>query len=152
MLLKRATTVNEQKHKSKRKLRIQQLASHKIIRRGGAVQLVRLALELKRRGNEVTCAFNCSCLDYRKYPELQVLHDNGLAVARFHMSASGEKIRFRDWVLERDFDILHAHRDKALTFACQTLSGCRPPIVAGRGTIYRLKPFTGPGSFSARAK
>ena len=132
------------KKTSGRKLRTLQLASHKRIKRGGAIQLVRLANELQRRGHEAVCVFNRK-RDELNLPEFQALRKSGLEVVSFRFDASGEKKRFRRWIRERDFQILHAHRNQALVFACQALLGRRRPlIVASRGTIFPLKPFSWP--------
>ena len=137
---------------SRRKLDILQVASHRDVHRGGAVQLVRLAEELKRRGHRVTCVFNrpSDNIDLRAF---QVLRSQGIDVVGFDLDGRGEKKRFRRWVQQRDFEILHAHRDEALVFSCQALFGLRRPLIAaGRGTCYRLKSFTWPWLFFRSGK
>ncbi len=130
------------------RLRILQLASHADMRRGGAVQMIRLAAELKRRGHHVVCAFNDASPRPRT-PTRPICPTPPTApneeIVRFDLRQWWEALRFRRWCRDMQFDIVHAHRDEALVFACEALLGMkRPLIVAGRGTVYRLKPLTRP--------
>ncbi|MCX8038226.1 MAG: glycosyltransferase family 4 protein [Candidatus Sumerlaeia bacterium] len=128
-----------------RPLRILQLASHADMRRGGAVQMIRLATELKQRGHEVVCAFNAD-QPHPNSPTHPICPPAPNAeIVRFNLRRWRDALRFRRWCRDMQFDIVHAHRDEALVFACEALLGLKcPRIVAGRGTVYRLRPLTQP--------
>jgi glycosyltransferase involved in cell wall biosynthesis len=123
-------------------LRILQLASHSEITRGGAVQMARLATGLGHLDHKVVCAFNRPDASVTG-PEFDELRNVGIEVAGFEFDRKGEKYRFRRWCRERDFQVVHVHRDAALVFAWKALLGLKyPVIVAGRGTVYPLKRFS----------
>lgn len=127
-----------------RPLRILQAASHAKVARGGAVQMIRLAAELARRGHHVECAVHHPRGNLRPLHEaFSELFEAGLAVTGFDQDRWGEVPRFRRWLQGKSFDILHAHRDRALGFAwLATLGMAQPALVANRGTTYPIKRWT----------
>ena len=123
-------------------MRILQVATHKRVTRGGAVQMVRLARALKARGHSVTLVFNKGSQEDEQ--AVAPLREEGFPVAFFPMDGLNLKgmLSFRRFVVEGGFQVVHAHRDTALRFAFFSLMGLDVPIVAQRGTTYRPKRLT----------
>ncbi|MCX7766926.1 MAG: glycosyltransferase family 4 protein, partial [Candidatus Sumerlaeia bacterium] len=100
-----------------RKLKILQVASHKNLLRGGAIQMALLAEELKRRGHEVICVFNKDKeVKTADLKTLQPLLDAGLILEFFNMQKLREIWRFRNWLKSHQFDVIHTHRQQATVF------------------------------------
>lgn len=136
------TTMTDCRAKACRPLRIVHVASHGEVRRGGAVQMVRLAVGLRRRGHPVVCTFNRPA-DSVVDDEFADLLEAGVNVVGFDLDGRGERARFRRWCKATGATIVHAHRDDALVFTWSALRGLRQPLlVAGRGTVYPLKRFS----------
>lgn len=129
---------------AKTELNILQVASHKKIVRGGAVQMMLLAQELFRRGHRVVCVFNKE--DEVQEPDLATidpLRNIGIPVEFFDMRKLKEVWRFRCWLKEKNFDVVHTHRQEATIFVWLATFGWRkskrPIIVAQRGTVYTMR-------------
>ncbi len=122
-----------------RKMKILHLATHGSITRGGAVQVVRLAMALAARGHKVKAVFNRKRT--KDVERFSVLKKGGVEVASLPLELlkPGPIITFRHMVLEEGFQVVHAHRDPALKFAFLSLLGTEVPLVAQRGTTYRPK-------------
>ena len=118
------------------RLRILELASHTSIDRGGAIQMVRLACELRRRGHQVVCAFR----KRRSVKgDLQAACDAGLEVATFEMRGISGSLEFRKFLRDNPFDVIHIHKDRALEFLFHATVGMDlPVIVANWGNCYPL--------------
>jgi glycosyltransferase involved in cell wall biosynthesis len=141
-----------------RRLKILQVASHSDVRRGGAVQMILLARGLKERGHEVECVFQemrgqvshfvprshsaaglaVSERSEKPVPSFpEVVAD--LSPRLFNLNRLSDLWRFRRWVREERFDVIHSHRDPALRFCfLATLGLDIPAFVTQRGTVYRL--------------
>jgi glycosyltransferase involved in cell wall biosynthesis len=119
-----------------RPLRILHVASHAKVARGGAVQMIRLAREQHRRGHRVQCVVHHAKIHRRPLEyDFSEVAEVGLPLISFDQDRWGEVFRLRRWLRENPFDILHAHRDRALGFShCATWRMARPIIIANRGT------------------
>jgi len=101
-------------------LKILHVASHNEIRAGGSVQMLRLALGQKELGHEVWAAFNIRRGD--DPPGLGTfgpLRDAGIPIVSFPMQKLwkyGGMLRFRRFLSGQGFDVVHAHRFRALNF------------------------------------
>lgn len=104
--------------------------------RGGAVQMARLAAELKRRGHEVTCAVHRAPNHRRPLEhDFAALFEAGLTVIPFNQDRLLEIPRMRKWIRAQRFDVIHAHRDKALGMAHRATWGMNDlPLFTNRGT------------------
>ena len=120
-------------------MRVLQVASHRNITRGGAVQMVRLARSLREMGAEVDLVFNGS--EDPLPSEIACLREEGFAVRLFEMERPTPRglLEFRKFVLSNAYQVIHAHRDPALRFSFLSLAGTPIPLVAQRGTTYRPK-------------
>lgn len=130
-----------------RKLKILQVASHKNLLRGGAIQMALLAEELKNRGHEVICVFNKDKeVKTADLHTLQPLGKAGLILEFFNMQKLHEIWRFRKWLKSHQFDVIHTHRQQATVFVWLATIGWReenlPIIVAQRGTVYPLRRWS----------
>ncbi|MEE8382543.1 MAG: glycosyltransferase family 4 protein [Thermodesulfobacteriota bacterium] len=118
-----------------RKLKILQVASHNLIRAGGSVQMARLARGLKKKGHEVWCAFNFK--GNEKVPGLgsfEPLVKERIAIRSFRMQKYHKYfhyLRFRKFVQDYKFDIIHAHRFRALQFVLRSTAGMKVPVLIG---------------------
>lgn len=123
-------------------MRILQVATHKRVVRGGAVQMLRLARALKARGHSVALVFNKGTR--KDEQSVARLREEGFTVALFPMDGLNIRamLSFRRFVVEGGFQVIHAHRDTALRFVFFSLVGLDVPIVAQRGTTYRPKGFS----------
>jgi glycosyltransferase involved in cell wall biosynthesis len=71
------------------------------------------------------------------------LFDAGLPVSAYDQDRRAEVKRFRAWLRENPFDVLHAHRDRALGFAYRATRGmARPALIANRGTTNPIPRWT----------
>jgi glycosyltransferase involved in cell wall biosynthesis len=120
---------------STRPLKILHVASHNEIRAGGSVQMMRLALGLKELGHDIHCAFNIRRND--KTPGLGTfgpLREAGIPIASFPMQHLRKYVgmwRFKKFVAEQNFDVIHCHRFRALHFVCRATRGIRFPALLG---------------------
>jgi glycosyltransferase involved in cell wall biosynthesis len=118
-----------------RRLKILQVASHHLIRAGGSVQMARLAQGLKKRGHEVVCAFNVK--GNEKVPGLgtfEPLTREDIPVYSFRMQRVWKYLhylKFRKFVREHGFDVIHAHRFRALQFVLRSTAGLKIPVLIG---------------------
>jgi glycosyltransferase involved in cell wall biosynthesis len=118
-----------------KKLKILQVASHHIIRAGGSVQMARLARGLKKRGHEVWCAFNFK--GNEEVPGLgsfEPLIKEMIPIRSFRMQRLQKHlhhIRFRRFVQKHCFDVIHAHRFRALQFVLRATAGMKAPVLIG---------------------
>jgi len=118
------------------KLRILELASHTDVNRGGAIQMLRLARELRSRGHDVTCAFRKR---RRIHANLEAVREAGLEVALFEMRGISGSLEFRKFLRHKPFDIIHVHKDRALEFLFHATVGMDLPVVVGNwGNSYPL--------------
>ena len=119
----------------KRPLRILHVASHNMIRAGGSIQMMRLCLGLKKLGHSVHCIFNIKTGD--RPPGLSTfgpLHEAGIGVRSFpmqHLRKFYGMIAFRKFLSANRFDIIHAHRFRALNFVCSATPGMQLPVLIG---------------------
>lgn len=117
------------------RLKILQVASHNLIRAGGAVQMMRLALALKARGHDVHCAFNIRRGDTP--PGLGTfgpLHEAGIPVVSFsmqHLWKYPGMLQFRRYLARSNFQVVHTHRYRALHFVLQATRGMKTPALLG---------------------
>lgn len=118
-----------------RPLSILHVASHDAIRAGGSVQMMRLALGLRERGHTVVCAFNqrsyTSDADRETFAPLRAA---GIPVHAFPMQKLGKylgMLRFRRFYAAHRFDVIHAHRFRALRFVASATRGIRMPALIG---------------------
>ncbi len=122
-------------------LKILQVASHDAIMAGGAVQMARLSLGLHRKGHQVTCVFNLKSRE-RGGDTFEPLVREGIPIHRFRMQRLRkypEYLRFRRFVQGAAFDIVHAHRVRALQFVLRSLAGMdAPPVVGDRKNSFPL--------------
>lgn len=111
------------------------MASHSDAQRGGAIQMILLARELRRRGHDVRCVFNRP----RGDPSALLSHLSDLSPRLYNLASWRDLLRFRRWLQSERFDVIHSHRDPALRFAFLATMGLDvPAFVTQRGTIYRL--------------
>ncbi|GAB4317938.1 MAG: glycosyltransferase family 4 protein [Candidatus Sumerlaeia bacterium] len=125
-------------------MRILHIASHFGVYRGGAVQLVRLALAQHERGHSVDVIVNVN----RKAGASQrasdratwrLLDEAGLRVRSWAYESFTGRWRLRRAILKDGYDVVHAHRNPALVAAWRALRRMpRPVLVAQRGSISRL--------------
>lgn len=110
-----------------RPLKILHVASHNTIRAGGSVQMMRLALGLKDLGHEVTCAFNIRADDPTPgQGTFAPLQQAGIPVYSFPMQKVRKyygMLRFRKFLAAGRFDVVHAHRFRALRFVATAALG-----------------------------
>ncbi|HUT24014.1 MAG TPA: glycosyltransferase family 4 protein [Sumerlaeia bacterium] len=127
-------------------MKILQVASHRSIARGGAVQVYRLARELRRRGHDVTCVFHApgGAPAARDAQTLEKVKEAGLRLLFYDMTSLRALLDFRRFLREERFDVIHSHRELALRFATFAMIVAPSPsvFVTNRGTTYRLRPFT----------
>lgn len=136
-------------------LRILHLASHTGVSGGGSVQMARMARGLKARGHEVVVAFNAPSLRRGKSRNAETfggLPEAGIECEVFSMQSGlaamlGETRRFRKFLQARDFDIIHAHKARALRFALENIGATgastrAPMVVAQRGNSSPLDAHT----------
>jgi glycosyltransferase involved in cell wall biosynthesis len=124
-----------------RTLNILHVASHDALMAGGAVQMARLASGLQERGHKVTCVFNLK--SHRPGGDgFESLTRNGIEIHRFrmqHLRKYLEYLRFRHFVKSENFDIIHAHRVRALQFVLRSLTGlAAPPVVGDRKNSFPI--------------
>ncbi len=97
--------------------------------------MVRLARGLKEHGHTVCCAFNIRSGDLPPgLGTFEPLYQVGISVFSFPMQRiqkySG-MIRFRKFLSENSFDIVHTHRFRALNFVCKATLGMQTPVILG---------------------
>jgi glycosyltransferase involved in cell wall biosynthesis len=116
-------------------LNILHVASHNVIQAGGAIQMMRLARGLKEGGHHVVCAFNI-----RRDDEIPgrgtfaPLQEDGIETLSFPMQRLqkyGGMLRLRKLLSARRFDVVHAHRFRALRFICSATLGMKLPALIG---------------------
>lgn len=118
-----------------RRLKILQVASHHLIRAGGSVQMARLARGLKKRGHEVWCVFNFKGKE--AVPGLgsfEPLIKEEILIYSFRMQRYHKYLhylRFRKFVKEHCFDVIHAHRFRALQFVLRSTAAMKVPVLIG---------------------
>ena len=116
-------------------LKILHVVSHNKIQAGGSIQMMRLALGLHQMGHEVCCAFNIKGGD--NPPGLGTftpLIDAGINVRSIPMQRINKyygMISFRNYLTSHRFDIIHAHRFRALNFVCKATFGLKIPALVG---------------------
>lgn len=118
-----------------RPLKILHVASHNEIRAGGSIQMMRLALGLRELGHDVHCAFNIRRGDTP--PGLGTfgpLQDVNIPITSFPMQRLWKypgMWRFKKFVAEQKFDVIHCHRFRALNFVCKATRGLLIPALLG---------------------
>jgi len=118
-----------------RPLKIVHVASHNVVRAGGSIQMMRLALGLKERGHDVWCAFNIRKGD--SPPGLgtfEPLQEADIKVFSFPMQRIRKyrgMLAFRKFLSSHNFDIVHTHRFRALNFVCNATRGMKTPVILG---------------------
>ncbi len=136
-------------------MRILHLASHAGLEGGGAVQMARMATGLKARGHHVVCGFNqrgSSSGASGHEAGFMPLQAAGVPCLTLRMGMLFERLlgarrRLRAIIAEHGFDIIHAHKPRALRFALSALDGMvgggsRPVVVAQRGNSDLLDEHT----------
>jgi hypothetical protein len=112
-----------------KRLKILHVASHHLIRAGGSVQMSRLAIGLKRKGHEVWCAFNFK--GNESVPGLGTfapLIKENLPIYSFRMQRFPKYLhylKFRKFVREQGFEVIEAHRFRALQFILRSTAGIK---------------------------
>ncbi len=97
--------------------------------------MMRLALGLRELGHDVHCAFNIRRGDTP--PGLGTfgpLQDADIPITSFPMQRIWKypgMWRFKKFVKEQKFDVIHCHRFRALKFVCKATSGMRIPALLG---------------------
>ncbi len=97
--------------------------------------MARLARGLKKKGHEVWCAFNFK--GNEKVPGLgsfEPLVEERVAIRSFRMQRYHKYfhyLRFRKFVQDYKFDIIHAHRFRALQFVLRSTAGMKVPVLIG---------------------
>jgi hypothetical protein len=118
-----------------KKLKILQVASHHLIRAGGAVQMSRLATGLKKKGHQVWCAFNWKGNEIA--PGLGTftpLIEEKIPIYSFRMQRLPKYLhylKFRRFVREHGFEVIEAHRFRALQFVLRSTAGMKLPALIG---------------------
>jgi len=118
-----------------KKLKILQVASHHLIRAGGAVQMSRLATGLKKKGHQVCCAFNWKGNEIT--PGLGTftpLIEEKIPIYSFRMQRLPKYLhylKFRRFVREHGFEVIEAHRFRALKFVLRSTAGMKLPALIG---------------------
>jgi glycosyltransferase involved in cell wall biosynthesis len=118
-----------------RPLKILHVASHNEIRAGGSIQMMRLALGLRELGHDVHCAFNIRRSD--ETPGLGTfgpLQDADIPIISFPMQRIWKypaMWRFKKFVVEQKFDVIHCHRFRALNFVCKATRDLQIPALLG---------------------
>ena len=142
---------NREYSQAEKPLRILHLASHTGVSGGGSVQMARMARGLKARGHEVVVAFNAPSLRRGKSRNAESfggLPESGIKCEVFSMQSGiaallGETRRFRTFLQARDFDIIHAHKARALRFALENIgASTRAVVIAQRGNSSPLDAHT----------
>lgn len=137
-------------------LRVLHVASHTGVSGGGSVQMARMARGLKSRGHHVEVVFSkASWRPGKKRGQnagVGELEANGIACHAFSMQKTlgllpGGARDFRVFLQTGNFDILHAHKARALRFALDNIQAgstpsVRPIIIAQRGNSYPLDEHT----------
>ncbi|MCX8045021.1 MAG: glycosyltransferase, partial [Desulfobacterota bacterium] len=122
-------------------LNILHVASHDAIRAGGSVQMMRLALGLHERGHRVVCVFNDRGTITDTFAPLLTA---GIPVYRFPMQKLKKyygMLRFRQFVKGQGFDVIHAHRFRALRFVLAATRGMTiPALVGDRKNSFPIPP------------
>jgi len=127
--------MDSQTRTQRQPLKILHVASHNAIQAGGSVQMERLALGLKELGHDVTCAFNIKRTD--PVPGLGTfarLQAAGIEICSFpmqHLARFPGMFSFRGFLARRRFDVVHAHRFRALNFVYQAARGLAIPAFVG---------------------
>lgn len=126
-------------------LRILHLATHTGINAGGAFEMLQMASGLKERGHDVTCAFNWrdgrTGQGERNFAPVEAANIpfTTFRMESFLSRALGDQRRFRQFVQQHEFDLIHCHRPRALRFALETLGEeARPALVTHRGNSNEL--------------
>jgi glycosyltransferase involved in cell wall biosynthesis len=137
--------MNSEIEMSDKTLRILHLATHTGINAGGAFEMLQMAIGLKERGHDVTCAFNWrdgrTGQGERNFAPVEAA---GVPFTTFRMEsflsrALGDRRRFRQFVQQHEFDLIHCHRPRALRFALETLDAEKcPALVTHRGNSNEL--------------
>lgn len=119
-------------------LRIVHVLTHDDATRGGAIQALLLAKLQIDAGHSVRIFVNekSSAPFHRTFDPWLA---RGLQIESLDLGATGiasplEAIRFRRLVEDFKADVVHAHRDIALTFCWLALAGSDVPLVSQRGT------------------
>lgn len=123
-------------------MKILHLASHWGLIRGGAVQLSRMAREQHRRGHRVTVVFPDKLLKNpflrkRDIDSWAPLAKSGVNVNRMNYRAFNGVKRLRTFLIQEQFDIIHAHRNEAMIAATKALADTTlaTPVAIQRGTV-----------------
>jgi glycosyltransferase involved in cell wall biosynthesis len=129
----------------RRLLKILHVASHNAIQAGGSIQMERLAIGLKELGHDVTCAFNIKRRD--SSPGLgtfALLHKAGIPVCSFpmqHFLRFPGMLAFRRFLARQRFDVVHAHRFRALNFVYQATRGrTLPALIGDKKNSFEIPP------------
>jgi len=104
------------------------------------VQAYRLALELARRGHDVALAYSPGKPGLRVPPKrFADLEEAGVVILEIDLRRFTSLFRLRALLRRHSFDIVHAHREDAISrLLWATLGMKRPILVANRGNTYPL--------------
>jgi len=121
-------------------VKILQLLTHGDLQPGGAVQAYRLGIELARRGHDVTLLYSpkkpARRLPADRFAELE---QAGVAIADINLRSLASLLRLRAFLKRGDFDVVHAHRERAISRLLRATIGMpRPILFANRGNTYPL--------------
>lgn len=104
-----------------------------------------MAQAFRARGHHVECAFHWRPgktgegeRNFEKLTSLDI-DCSAFRMENFLSIALGDRRRFRNFVKEKNFDIVHCHKPRALRFALRALGDVKKPaIVTHRGNSYQL--------------
>ena len=107
--------------------------------------MMRLARGLQERGHCVVCAFNIRQDDdipgRGTFGPLQEAGIETLSFPMQRLQKYGGMLRFRKLLSARRFDVVHAHRFRALRFVCTAILGMKiPALVGDRKNSYPIPP------------
>jgi glycosyltransferase involved in cell wall biosynthesis len=119
-------------------VKILQLLTHHDLMPGGAVQAWWLAIEMARRGHEVALAYSPK-RSRKRTPEsrFEALQRAGVAVTEIDLHTFYSVLKLRRFIHRHRFDVVHAHRRRAISrLLAATWGKRRPLLIANRGNTY----------------
>jgi len=123
-------------------LRIVHALTHNQVTRGGAIQALILARGQEGQGHRVDVVVNSSN-SKPLHQSFQPWQAQGLRLHPFNMIKKREMLRYRRFLAARHPDVVHVHRDVALTFTYFATPFATPPaFISQRGTTHPFRSRT----------